>query len=78
MADLATNSKRLLMTFKTDEDRKVSLTVENPKDNLTEVQIKNAMDTIIAKDVFRPNMEQLLEAVEAKIVVTDTQSYDLV
>ena len=71
-------TKKLLMTFKTDEDKNVSISVEDPKQNLTESEILEAMNIIIAKDVFAPNGETLVEKVGAKVVETETQEYDLV
>ena len=71
-------NKKLLMTFKTDEDKNVSISVEDPRANLTESEILEAMNVIIAKDVFAPNGEALVEKVGAKVVETETQEYDLV
>jgi hypothetical protein len=71
-------TKKLLMTFKTDEDKNVSISVEDPKQNLTESEILEAMNLIIQKDVFMPNGEALVEKVGAKVVETETQEYDLV
>lgn len=71
-------TKRLVMTFLTDEDKKVSLSVDDPRPNVTEAEIKSCMDLILSKDVFVPNGEALVKAVEAKVVVTDTTAYDLV
>lgn len=70
--------KRLLMTFKTDSDKKVSISVDNPRDNVTEAEIKTAMTTVLAKDIFKPGGESLTSLVEAKIVETATTEYDLV
>ena len=71
-------TKKLLMTFKTDEGKKVSLSIDDPKPNITEEEIKNAMETIINSGIFTPNGESLIEMLEAKIVETDTIEYDLV
>ena len=71
-------TKKLVMTFLTDEDKKVSLSIEDPKGNVSETEIKTCMDLIIARDVFAPNGEALVKAAEAKVVVTDTTAYDLV
>ena len=71
-------TKKLLMTFKTDEDKNVSISIEDPKDNLTESQILEAMNVIIANNVFAPNGEALVEKVGANVVETETQEYDLV
>ena len=71
-------TKRLVMTFKTDGDRKVSLVVDDPRENITEGEIKSAMDLVIAKNIFAPNGADIVQAVDAKVVVTDTTPYDLV
>jgi len=71
-------TKKLLMTFKTDEGKKISLSVDDPRPNITEEEIKSAMETIINSGIFAPNGESLIEMVEAKVVETDTIEYDLV
>ena len=70
-------TKRLVMVFKTDSDNNVSISIDNPKDNLQESEIKSAMEIIIAKDVFAPKEEKLVALVEARIVVTNTNEYEL-
>ena len=37
-------TKRLVMSFLTSEDKKVSLTVDNPREDINETEIKWAMD----------------------------------
>ena len=69
---------KLLMTFKSSDDKKVSITVDNPREDLTETEIKEAMNTIIEKDIVSPNGGSLVSAVSAKVVHTDTTDYDLV
>ncbi len=71
-------TKRLLMTFKDEDEKKISLSVDNPRENITEAEIKAVMDLIVAKNIFAPNGMDLVAAVEAKVVVTDTTAYDLV
>lgn len=70
-------TKRLLMTFKTIDNKKVSLSVDNPREDITESEIKDAMDLVVSKNIFAPNGADIISAVEAKVVVTDTTSYDL-
>lgn len=69
--------KKLLMTFKTTDDKKVSLSVDDPREDVTEAEIKAAMDLVISKNIFAPGGADIASAVEAKIVVTDTTPYDL-
>ena len=71
-------TKRLVMTFKTEGDRKVSLVVDDPREDISESEIKAAMDLVIAKNIFAPNGDDIVQAVDAKVVVTDTTPYDLV
>ena len=70
-------TKRLVMTFKTTDDKKVSLSVDNPREDITESEIKDAMDLVVSKNIFAPNGDDIVQAVEAKVVVTDTTPYDL-
>ena len=70
-------TKRLVMTFKTTDDKKVSLSVDNPREDITESEIKDAMDLVVSKNIFAPNGADKVSAVEAKVVVTDTTAYDL-
>ena len=70
-------TKRLVMTFKSTDDKKVSLSVDNPREDITESEIKDAMDLVVSKNIFAPNGADIVSAVEAKVVVTDTTSYDL-
>ncbi|MBS5954552.1 MAG: DUF2922 domain-containing protein [Paraclostridium bifermentans] len=67
------------MVFSTTLGRKVSLFVSDPKEDITEAEIKEAMEQIVAKNVFAPRFgEELETALEAKVVQTETTGYDLV
>ena len=70
--------KKLMMTFKTDEDNNVSISLDEPRDNITEQEIQNAMNIILNNDIFAPNGETLISLVGAKIVETGTTEFDLV
>ena len=69
---------KLLMTFMTQSGRKVSLFVTDPREDVTESEIKTVMDLIVEKNIFAPNGEDIVSAKEAKIVLTDTTEFDLV
>ena len=68
---------KLVMTFKSSDDKSVSISVDDPREDLSESEIKEAMDTILEKDIFSPNGGSLVSAVSAKVVQTDTTEYDL-
>ena len=71
-------NKKLVMTFKTTDDKKISLTVDNPREDLSEEEVKTAMELIIEKNIFAPGGADLASLVSAKVVQTDTTNYDLV
>lgn len=71
-------TKRLVMSFKNSLGRVVSISVDDPKESLTEAEIKAVMDMIVEKNIFAPNDADIVETVEAKIVITDTTEFDLV
>ena len=77
MADGVKNAKKLVMVFGTNKEKNVSLSIDKPKSSLNETQIKSAMETIVAQNIFAPNDEELVRCVEAKIVTTNTNEYDL-
>jgi hypothetical protein len=66
-------AKRLLMTFKTAEGATSSLTVDEPKDDLTETEVRAVMDTIIAKNIFNTNSGDLVDIKSAEIITTTEQ-----
>lgn len=68
---------KLIMNFKTELDKKVSITVDSPRTDLTEEEINNAMLLILSKDIFNINGASLVSLVDAKVVTTDTTEYDL-
>lgn len=68
---------KLVMTFKSSDDKNISISVDDPREDLSEREIKEAMDTILEKDIFSPNGGSLVSAVSAKVVQTDTTEYDL-
>lgn len=71
-------SKRLIMTFKTTDDKSVSLSIDDPSEDITEEEIKTAMDLVVSKNIFAPGGSDIFKSVSAKVVVTDTTGYDLV
>ena len=70
--------KKLMMTFKTDEDKNTSISIDDPRENLNESEIKNVMELILQKDIFSINGASIIDLVEAKIVQTGTTEFDLV
>ena len=74
---METNTK-LLMTFKNEDGGKVSLSMLDPRGDVSEDEIKEVMELIVAKNIFAPNGLDLVEAIDAKVVVTENTPFDLV
>ena len=70
-------TKRLLMRFKTTADKVCSIAVDNPRYNVSEAEIKAVMTLILSSNVFLPNGDELALLVDAKIVTTNTNEYEL-
>lgn len=71
-------SVKLLMTFLTRGGSKVSLSVDSPRDDIQESEIKDTMDLVVEKAIFSPGGDTIIEAVSAKVVQTQTTEFDLV
>lgn len=63
-------AKRLVMTFKTAEGTTSTITVDEPKLDLTETEVRAVMDTIINKDIFDSNSGNLVAVKSAEIITT--------
>ncbi|NLJ40367.1 MAG: DUF2922 domain-containing protein [Clostridiales bacterium] len=64
--------KVLAMSFKTGMGKSMRVTLEDPKDDITPEEVEEAMELIIAKDVF--NVEGgVAEIAGANITTTETQ-----
>lgn len=70
--------KTISMKFKKDDGKTFNLSVKNPGPGVNEEAIKKVMDKIIEKNVFRINGQGLVKSVDAKLVETSTETYDLV
>ena len=69
--------KKLLMTFKNTMGNNFSLTVDDPRDDLQEEDIIDAMNLIKEKNIFLPKGYDIGEYVGAKVIDSTTTEYDL-
>lgn len=70
------NSK-LQMIFKNLEDRRVTLSVDNPRNDLTGEEVRNTMDNIIETNVFDSNGGDITTTVRARIVRTTIEEIEI-
>ncbi|ABO51586.1 conserved hypothetical protein [Desulforamulus reducens MI-1] len=71
-------SKTLELTFVNATGGKVTLRVVDPKENLTEAEVKTVMDQVVAKDVFTSSGGSLVGVASARIVSRDVAEIDLI
>ena len=64
---------KLLMSFMTSRGRKVSLFVTDPREDVTETELKEVLELLIEKTIFALNVDNIVTAKEAKIAQTETQ-----
>jgi hypothetical protein len=66
----------LIMSFKDEDENKINLSVDNPKGDITEDEIKECMQLIVDKNIFYANGLDLVSFENAKVVQTTTTNYD--
>lgn len=62
----------LRMSFKNEAGKTVSISLANPKEELTAAEVEAAMDLIIAKNILTTSGGDLVSKYDAKIISTDT------
>ncbi|WP_304257398.1 DUF2922 domain-containing protein [Phascolarctobacterium succinatutens] len=65
--------KSLQLVFKNASGNTKLITISNPKDDLTKAQTDEAMQKIIAANVFKTVGGDLTQAVEARVVNRNVQ-----
>ena len=68
---------KLIMTFKSEGDKNVNFTIDDPRSNLSENDVIEAMNLIVEKNIFCPGEVNLKEVVKAKVVQTETTEYNI-
>lgn len=69
--------KRLEMVFKNQKDKTSRISLDNPREDITEADIKGAMENIVAMNVFETADGDLVSVVSARVVTTDVQEIAL-
>ena len=69
--------KYLRMVFTTDQDRKVSIRVSVPRDDLTSLEVKTVMDLIVAKNIIHSSAGNLIAVDTAYLVETATTDLEV-
>ncbi|WP_304340834.1 DUF2922 domain-containing protein [Metaclostridioides mangenotii] len=70
--------RKLVMSFKTTTDKSASISIDNPKIDITEEEIKTTMELILSKNIFAVDGKDFVSLISAKVTETDTTVYELV
>jgi len=71
--ELATTTEQTLrMVFRNQAGRNVTITLDNPRDDLTAAEIEAAMDLIIARNIFTSTGGDLVAKQDIMIVNSTT------
>lgn len=66
-------SKKLELVFKTDEGANKTITITNPREDVTKLEADEVMAAIIDKNVFTTKNGALAEATEARYRISDVE-----
>ena len=72
------DTRVLYMTFKNTLGNSCTITVEDPREDIEEQDIVNAMNLIKEKNIFQPKGYDITTCVSAKIVNANTTEFDLI
>ena len=64
---------RLMLTFVNGNGNRVSLSVPQPKPNLSEAEVREAMDEIVDADLLRPGSSSLVAPHVARVVSSSSE-----
>lgn len=72
------DEKKLIMTFKNTLGNSFSITIDDPREDLVEQNIIDAMNLIKTKNIFQPKGYDIAECISAKVVNSTTTEYNLI
>ena len=72
------DEKKLIMTFKNTLGNSFSITIDDPREDLEEQNIIDAMNLIKTKNIFQPKGYDIAECISAKVVNSTTTEYNLI
>jgi hypothetical protein len=68
---------KLEMEFKDVEGKKFGISLEDPKEDLNEMEVKEAMNQVINKNIFATKAGDIVEAVGARLVTTTVEELEI-
>lgn len=65
-------TKTLAMVFRDSAGKEVTISLADPKDDLTLAQVRTVMEDIVSRSIFATKVDNLVEVQEARILSRDT------
>ena len=69
--------RRLELVFLNEAGKRFTLSIDDPREDLTSQEISQAIDEIIRNNIFESSMMDLVEAKEARIITTTIENFDI-
>ncbi|BES66441.1 DUF2922 domain-containing protein [Gottschalkiaceae bacterium SANA] len=70
-------TKKLLMSFRNADGNRVSLSIDDPRANVTDAEVKAAMQMVLDENIFDSNGGALVQIVDATIIETTKTDLDV-
>ncbi len=65
-------TKTLAMVFRDSTGKEVTISLADPKDDLTLAQVRTVMEDIVSRSIFATKVGNLVEVQDARILSRDT------
>lgn len=72
-----TEQQRLVMKFKDENAKNMTISVYDPKENIKAEEVKHVMNEIISKEVMIANGYKVKEAVDAEVITIKREPLDI-
>lgn len=71
------NRSKLEMEFKDELGKKFTLSLDEPREDISEIEIKATMDDIVARNVFYTNGGDIVAVAGARIITTTVDELEI-
>ncbi len=68
---------KLEMTFKNAGGRTNKISVDNARDDITEIEVNQGMDDILSNNIFTSSGGDFVEKVKAELITTEVQEFEM-
>ncbi|NMB27713.1 MAG: DUF2922 domain-containing protein [Tissierellia bacterium] len=68
---------KLEMEFKDADGKKFSLSLDEPREDITDLEVKAVMDDVIAKNIFYTAAGDIVTTVGARIITTTVEELEI-